>query len=40
MAVVPGEPGNFKITTPVDLELASVVANCRRGLGPGYRAGT
>jgi len=40
VAVVPGEAGNFKITTPVDLELASVVANCRRGLGPGYRAGT
>ncbi|MEA3409305.1 MAG: 2-C-methyl-D-erythritol 4-phosphate cytidylyltransferase [Candidatus Eisenbacteria bacterium] len=40
VAVVPGESGNFKVTTPVDLELASVVANCRRGLGPGYRAGT
>ncbi len=40
VAVIPGEPGNFKVTTPVDLELASVVANCRRGLGPGYRAGT
>jgi 2-C-methyl-D-erythritol 4-phosphate cytidylyltransferase / 2-C-methyl-D-erythritol 2,4-cyclodiphosphate synthase len=40
VAVVPGEPGNFKVTTPVDLELASLVANCRRGLGPGYRAGT
>jgi len=40
VAIVEGEPGNFKVTTPVDLELASVVANCRRGLGPGYRAGT
>lgn len=40
VAIVPGEPGNFKVTTPVDLQLASVVANCRRGLGPGYRAGT
>lgn len=40
VAVVPGESGNFKVTTPVDLQLASVVANCRRGLGPGYRAGT
>jgi len=40
VTVVPGEPGNFKVTTPVDLQLASVVANCRRGLGPGYRAGT
>jgi 2-C-methyl-D-erythritol 4-phosphate cytidylyltransferase/2-C-methyl-D-erythritol 2,4-cyclodiphosphate synthase len=39
VAAVPGEPGNFKITTPVDLELASLIANCRRGLGPGYRAG-
>jgi 2-C-methyl-D-erythritol 4-phosphate cytidylyltransferase/2-C-methyl-D-erythritol 2,4-cyclodiphosphate synthase len=40
VAAVPGEPGNFKVTTPVDLELASLIANCRRGLGPGYRAGT
>jgi 2-C-methyl-D-erythritol 4-phosphate cytidylyltransferase/2-C-methyl-D-erythritol 2,4-cyclodiphosphate synthase len=40
VAVVSGEPGNFKVTTPVDLQLASVVANCRRGMGPGYRAGT
>jgi 2-C-methyl-D-erythritol 4-phosphate cytidylyltransferase/2-C-methyl-D-erythritol 2,4-cyclodiphosphate synthase len=40
VAAIPGEPGNFKVTTPVDLQLASVVANCRRGLGPGYRAGT
>lgn len=40
VAIVAGESGNFKITTPVDLQLASVVANCRRGLGPGYRAGT
>ena len=40
VTIVPGEPGNFKVTTPVDLQLASVVANCRRGLGPGYRAGT
>ncbi|MFH1690659.1 MAG: 2-C-methyl-D-erythritol 4-phosphate cytidylyltransferase [Candidatus Eisenbacteria bacterium] len=40
VTIVPGESGNFKVTTPVDLQLASVVANCRRGLGPGYRAGT
>jgi 2-C-methyl-D-erythritol 4-phosphate cytidylyltransferase/2-C-methyl-D-erythritol 2,4-cyclodiphosphate synthase len=40
VATIPGESGNFKVTTPVDLQLASVVANCRRGLGPGYRAGT
>jgi len=40
VAIVEGEPGNFKVTTPTDLQLASVVANCRRGLGPGYRAGT
>jgi 2-C-methyl-D-erythritol 4-phosphate cytidylyltransferase/2-C-methyl-D-erythritol 2,4-cyclodiphosphate synthase len=39
VAAVPGEPGNFKVTTPVDLELASLIANCRRGLGPGFRAG-
>ncbi len=40
VTTVPGESGNFKVTTPVDLQLASVIANCRRGLGPGYRAGT
>lgn len=40
VAAVQGEPGNFKVTMPVDLELASLIANCRRGFGPGYRAGT
>jgi 2-C-methyl-D-erythritol 4-phosphate cytidylyltransferase/2-C-methyl-D-erythritol 2,4-cyclodiphosphate synthase len=39
VTVVPGEPWNFKVTTPADLDLASAVAGRRMGLGPAHRAG-
>jgi 2-C-methyl-D-erythritol 2,4-cyclodiphosphate synthase len=40
VAVVEGEPGNLKLTTPFDLELAELRAGSGAGLRAGARAGT
>lgn len=40
VAVVPGETGNFKVTTRRDLDLAAMLASVSAGLGPAYRVGT